>query len=73
MKKENHKLIFNLSIKDLKELGILKKKKKKRRKRLNKLSKNNNAIYRTAANTNGQTFTNQSTFTKRIIKKRNRK
>jgi hypothetical protein len=41
--KNTHKIIFNLSIKDLKELGILNKnknKKRKRRKRLNKLSKN---------------------------------
>ena len=39
MKSKEHKIVFNLSIKDLKELGILDKKKKKKKRRKNKYSK----------------------------------
>ena len=39
MKSKEHKIVFNLSIKDLKELGILDKKKKKKKRRKSKYSK----------------------------------
>jgi hypothetical protein len=57
---KEHKLVFNLSLKDLKELGILKSKRKKRKSRRRKIL---DSVYasqtRTQPNLNGYGFTNQ--------------
>jgi hypothetical protein len=61
MKSKDHKIVFNLSIKDLKELGILDKKKKKKKRRKSKYSKkkglnNFGEGYRTENLSRGETF-----------------
>jgi hypothetical protein len=59
---KDHKIVFNLSLKDLKQLGILKTKRRKRRK-TNKTKTIKDSVYanqtRTPPNLNGYAFTNQ--------------
>lgn len=55
MKSEKHKIIFNLSIKDLKELGLIKKRRKRRKnnyKYLNKKTSINNKLFDELKTTN---------------------
>ena len=69
MKSKEHKIVFNLSIKDLKELGILDKKKKKKKRRKNKYSKkkaynNFGEGYRTENLSRGETINDATNLLK---------
>jgi hypothetical protein len=69
MKSKEHKIVFNLSIKDLKELGILDKKKKKKKRRKSKYSKkkglnNFGEGYRTENLSRGETITDATNHLK---------
>ena len=69
MKSKEHKIVFNLSIKDLKELGILDKKKKKKKRRNNKYFKkkaynNFGEGYKTENLSRGETITDATNHLK---------